>query len=517
MLKIEQIGKDLMEKIENNLEDNVEKIEKMIKDDLGQPILNQIKKQESNLRTLPNNSKIYLKSIITEFKSMTEDRQLLIKFCTQYIADQKELANNLPNIAIANQTQQQRKNLESLEKHIKQMEHSQDTIEKLKWTENENDKNNIDNIINLMKSHGKLLTSIFTETKKRQFQMQLNTIKQKTLEYHEQLNNAMGQEVKTQLVLNSPDRKIVRLITFNSIKEILNYLKPGYSSDGELTYRYQIDNILSQDIKVLEEKWKKQGIDISNIKIVEIKQQQIEEEHLKNLFQQYINARVKQAKNETLKIIERLKELTEMKRFYRTTELQALGEINGVSLLDGLVKNGIITKSSTNKGYLINQDAKNLFKDMAAELEDQLVQQVKDDIEKGFQQNIIHAHAQNFGILNEAFFAAYLEAVRGNNVDLQAFIDKVDNLSGMLQGDISWEGIEYAVKTTGASMMSIPQLIQTAKIISTNFNENRFLELGLFLFSLKKALHKGVGNINKDFGKEVQDGIKEVLEPMKNS
>lgn len=511
MGKIEQIGKDLMEEIGNNLGNNAENIENIIKEKFGQSTLEQIKEnQKNNLKNLPETSKWYLESMITQFKSMTEDKKLLKKFCVEYIKEQRTLRKSLLAIEIDKQTQQQRKELESLDKHIAQMRESKKTISTLQWNEEKNvDSKNIDNIINLMKSHGKLLTSIFTEEKKRQFSGQLDKIKKETLIYHEKLNNAMGQEVKTQLVLNSPDRKTVRLITFDSVQAVLNYLKPGYSSGGELTYRYQVNRLLSQDIEDL-----KKTLNISNEKIIEIKQQQIMGEHLKKLFQQYINVRVGQAKDEVLKIIERLRELAERKRFYRTAELESLGKIQNISLLEALESKDII--KATNKGYLINQDNKNYFKDMAEKLEEQFVQQVKNDIEKGLQQNIIHA--QSFGILNEAFFAAYLEAMNSNSeVNLHEFIKKVDNLSGMLQGDVSLGKIEYAVKSVGASMMSIPQLVQTAKIISTHFNEGDSLKLGLFLFSLKKALHEGVSNINKDFGKEVQDGIKQVSESIKNS
>ena len=222
----EEIVKDILGEVGKDLKNNKQSVSQRIKGDLNNKldeIKNKISYEEGDLlQNLPPKSNEYLNSMIIQFKNMTNNKQLLKNFCNTYIKQQNMLLSNLQN-------QQNKEEQEKIQEHINKMTTIQDMTEKLFWEEKNTDSKNVTHMINLMKSHGRVLTSILTEDKTKKFQKELNEIKKQSLVYHEDLNLAMGQTVKTQLVLNSPDKKTVRLITFNSSAEILDFLQPDYS------------------------------------------------------------------------------------------------------------------------------------------------------------------------------------------------------------------------------------------------------------------------------------------------
>ena len=506
----EEIVKDILGEVGKDLKNNKQSVSQRIKGDLNNKldeIKNKISYEEGDLlQNLPPKSNEYLNSMIIQFKNMTNNKQLLKNFCNTYIKQQNMLLSNLQN-------QQNKEEQEKIQEHINKMTTIQDMTEKLFWEEKNTDSKNVTHMINLMKSHGRVLTSILTEDKTKKFQKELNEIKKQSLVYHEDLNLAMGQTVKTQLVLNSPDKKTVRLITFNSSAEILDFLQPDYSSTGELTYRYQVGKLLSADMESLGEdivEFKQEG---ENVKITGVNNVNVNK-HLINLFTQYIDAKVSQRKDGIHKLINRLKEIAKMKRFYRTTELEEFKLETSDNLLTWLINNNAIEKVNNGNGYLIQNSA--TIESIMKKLETEVASQAKKEATQAVQQGTIHA--QNFGVLNEAFFAAYLNAVQSSSkVELQTFLKDVTNLSGLLQGDVSQGRIEYAIKADGASMMSIPQLIQTAEIIDKNFKTGDFLKLRLFLQELKAALHKGNAHINGNPDEEMKNGVEQVGQVIKST
>ena len=250
-----------------------------------------------------------------------------------------------------------------------------------------------------------------------------------------------------------------------------------------------------------------------NVKITGVNNVNVNK-HLINLFTQYIDAKVSQRKDGIHKLINRLKEIAKMKRFYRTTELEEFKLETSDNLLTWLINNNAIEKVNNGNGYLIQNSA--TIESIMKKLETEVASQAKKEATQAVQQGTIHA--QNFGVLNEAFFAAYLNAVQSSSkVELQTFLKDVTNLSGLLQGDVSQGRIEYAIKADGASMMSIPQLIQTAEIIDKNFKTGDFLKLRLFLQELKAALHKGNAHINGNPDEEMKNGVEQVGQVIKST
>ena len=83
-------------------------------------------------------------------------------------------------------------------------------------------------------------------------------------------------------------------------------------------------------------------------------------------------------------------------------------------------------------------------------------------------------------------------------------IHEVDNVSGLLQGDIDLGEMQLAIKSKNASSLSIPQLIETAKVIIKINPPDNIIR---FLFFLKDALNASSTLINK---KEYREGNEDV-------
>lgn len=48
---------------------------------------------------------------------------------------------------------------------------------------------------------------------------------------------------------------------------------------------------------------------------------------------------------------------------------------------------------------------------------------------------------------------------------MECYVAKVDNMSGLLAGDVTVGNIEYAIKSSDASMLSIRQMVLLAELI----------------------------------------------------
>lgn len=82
---------------------------------------------------------------------------------------------------------------------------------------------------------------------------------------------------------------------------------------------------------------------------------------------------------------------------------------------------------------------------------------------------------------NEPTFRHGLEENIGDFMD---FVEQVDNISGMLEGDVTKNNIEYGIKSAGASTLGLKQMQTLAKQIlaDANFNKEK-------LQAVQKKLH----------------------------
>lgn len=112
------------------------------------------------------------------------------------------------------------------------------------------------------------------------------------------------------------------------------------------------------------------------------------------------------------------------------------------------------------------------------------------------------AFVSSFGSVNEAYAAAFLRR-QFNPVDtpeddieiLMNGVLSVTNLAGALEGDISLNGVEYAVKSKGASTLSLNQLLVLAdEIINKDFSQSG---LQKFLEDVKQDQRAKAASINK--------------------
>jgi hypothetical protein len=74
----------------------------------------------------------------------------------------------------------------------------------------------------------------------------------------------------------------------------------------------------------------------------------------------------------------------------------------------------------------------------------------------------------SFAMLNNeipTFQEEMEENVEDYMTDTTSGVGVVDNVSGLLQGDVSVNGIEYAVKSAGASTLGLKQVIELATTI----------------------------------------------------
>lgn len=109
------------------------------------------------------------------------------------------------------------------------------------------------------------------------------------------------------------------------------------------------------------------------------------------------------------------------------------------------------------------------------------------------------------GVLAEAYAGFYLNSVvfdpGGTDSDVRIFMTDsnlgavaVDNASGFLQGDISVNGVEYGIKTKGASAMGYLRIVQEAYNIYQACSEDA-PNLQQVLLDLKQTL-KDEGNVH---------------------
>lgn len=133
------------------------------------------------------------------------------------------------------------------------------------------------------------------------------------------------------------------------------------------------------------------------------------------------------------------------------------------------------------------------------------------------------------GDINEAYAAFYLQnspPPSFDDGDIEILIDQfltsgpnsvqnVDNISGLLEGDVSQGEIEYAIKSKGASTLSYNQVIDMAVLLS-EMPVNEITED--FLKNYKQKLHDKGSTRNKILTeymeKDVQSVIDEILKPL---
>lgn len=105
-------------------------------------------------------------------------------------------------------------------------------------------------------------------------------------------------------------------------------------------------------------------------------------------------------------------------------------------------------------------------------------------------------------------FIKYLLSQSQQPVGLGALIHEVDNVSGLLQGDMDLGSTQLAIKSANASSLSIPQLIETAKVIISIKSPENVIP---FLFFLKDALNVSPTLINKGEYKAGNEAVDEAI------
>ena len=91
---------------------------------------------------------------------------------------------------------------------------------------------------------------------------------------------------------------------------------------------------------------------------------------------------------------------------------------------------------------------------------------------------------------------------------LVGFVSQVDNISGLLQGDVSKDGIEYGIKSAGASTLGLAQMKKLAQeILATpGFDKNKLLEVKQ-RFAAKGKLRNKIERVVDDTWDELIDLI----------
>lgn len=112
------------------------------------------------------------------------------------------------------------------------------------------------------------------------------------------------------------------------------------------------------------------------------------------------------------------------------------------------------------------------------------------------------ALVSSFGSINEAYASAFIRKdfnpseVPEDDIEiLMNGVLSVTNLAGALEGDISLDGIEYAVKSKGATTLSLHQLLELAdEIVNKDFSQ---AGLQNFLLEVKQEQRNQAAPINK--------------------
>lgn len=127
------------------------------------------------------------------------------------------------------------------------------------------------------------------------------------------------------------------------------------------------------------------------------------------------------------------------------------------------------------------------------------------------------------GDINESYASFYLreDFINANNIEtlLDKFLTSspsgvlyVDNISGLLEGDVSVGNIEYAIKSKGASTLGYKQTIDLANIISS-MNDQEITEE--FLKGIKKQLHERGTTRNKILENTLNNDREKILDELK--
>ena len=112
------------------------------------------------------------------------------------------------------------------------------------------------------------------------------------------------------------------------------------------------------------------------------------------------------------------------------------------------------------------------------------------------------AFVSSFGSVNEAYASAFLRkdynpsGIPEDDIEiLMQGVLSVTNLAGALEGDVTVGNVEYAIKSKGASTLSLKQLLSLAdEIITKDFSYKGLREM---LKNIKEEQRKKAGYINK--------------------
>lgn len=365
-----------------------------------------------------------------------------------------------------------------------------------------------------MRNHGKLIT--FTAQKKGK-QQQINNIIKNILSYQTLLNGYLGQKVVTMLVLNSKNKKNVRIIAFESEEQLDNFISGGYSSSGSLKGSYNINQLLNNE-KLPEGA---QYIDVNSQGEVKTNIK----EGLKNssLFKKLLTT-----------FNGHQKELKQLLKEYQQTEIKTNQLRIKAQILPKLKQKYILESTYNQLFNLLNDEEykkllQNLFQQKGKIYtiqKEKNQQQIFNKIDKivlnktkQTQNDIIqqqHAHftASSQGVANEALLQAMFNL--GEENVYASSLQNVTNLSGLLEGDISQQIngtlYEIAVKSAGASTLSFPQIIRCANTLANKLAVN---QIPYFLIQLKDFLRLGVvsiagGNIETKI-ENTKNGISECI------
>lgn len=115
--------------------------------------------------------------------------------------------------------------------------------------------------------------------------------------------------------------------------------------------------------------------------------------------------------------------------------------------------------------------------------------------------------------VNEYLFSGMVESdVRDFMLNSKYGAINADNASGLLQGDISKDGIEYGVKMKGASAFSYMEVIEYARQVQ------EAADVETFLRELKQTLQdKAASNLVKPLSDMMNDELDGLLEPLENA
>jgi hypothetical protein len=103
-------------------------------------------------------------------------------------------------------------------------------------------------------------------------------------------------------------------------------------------------------------------------------------------------------------------------------------------------------------------------------------------------------------------------------INIEEFVTEalnVDNMSGMLQGDVTVGNIEYGIKAAGASALSANQLIRMAKTIlkDSEFSKEKLLKEKQKLAAKARTRNKIIDGLENT----VSENIQEIIDSIQSS